>query len=85
MCSAYTCSDESLQKKPGQATMQGSSDEECCEKKFCSAWKCSDASKWVHLSNQHGATNLDRRGFSDEECCDKKHLGRPGKGPGGFP
>ncbi|CAJ1399797.1 unnamed protein product [Effrenium voratum] len=72
MCSSYTCSKESLQKKPGQGKMQGSTDEECCETKFCSAWQCSDDTKWVHLSNQHGATNLDRRGYSDEECCDQR-------------
>ena len=36
----------------------------------------------VHLSNQHGKTNLDRRGFSDEECCDKRHLGRKTHGMG---
>lgn len=34
---------------------------------------CSNAVE-VHLSNQHGKTNLERRGFSDEECCDKKYL-----------
>lgn len=32
--------------------MQGSTDEECCETKFCSAWTCSDATKWVTLSDQ---------------------------------
>lgn len=72
LCSSYTCSKDSLQKKPGEAKLQGSTDEECCETKFCSSWQCSDPSKWVHLSNQHGKTNLDRRGFSDEECCDKR-------------
>lgn len=32
---------------PWEAAMQGSTDEECCETKFCSAWTCSDATKWV--------------------------------------
>ena len=30
-----------------EATLLGSTDEECCEQKFCSSWTCSDPSKWV--------------------------------------
>ncbi|CAJ1361516.1 unnamed protein product [Effrenium voratum] len=76
-CATYTCSNQVLMTKSSNYLEDGtprfgSTDEECCETKFCSAWQCSDDTKWVHLSNQHGATNLDRRGYSDEECCDQR-------------
>ncbi|CAK8995608.1 unnamed protein product [Durusdinium trenchii] len=72
LCSTYTCSNTTtMQKKVNANQRPGSTDEECCELKFCKDYKCRDSSKWIHISDQLGVTNLDRRGSSDEECCEK--------------
>ena len=48
--------------------LKGSTADECCEKKLCSNWKCSDPTKWVQKADETNA-EIERRGWSDEECC----------------
>ncbi|CAE7773006.1 unnamed protein product [Symbiodinium microadriaticum] len=63
-----------LQKEPragaviGGRGLLGSTHDECCEKKSCHDWKCSDPTKWVQQADE-SSLGVERHGWSDEECC----------------
>mmetsp|Transcript_30146 Transcript_30146/g.54651 ORF Transcript_30146/g.54651 Transcript_30146/m.54651 type:complete len:656 (+) Transcript_30146:78-2045(+) len=58
--------------KAKEGDLLGSTPEECCDPKPCSAYKCSSDTLWKHKPTiyNHAEQVVLRQGSTDEECCD---------------
>eukprot|EP00930_Biecheleria_cincta_P085611 TRINITY_DN74999_c0_g1_i1.p1 TRINITY_DN74999_c0_g1~~TRINITY_DN74999_c0_g1_i1.p1 ORF type:complete len:586 (-),score=83.27 TRINITY_DN74999_c0_g1_i1:13-1770(-) len=64
-CSEFVCPDDTKWKKRGNET-PGNTVDQCCEKVWCNAHRCSSADLQLKVSAGQ------RQGSTDDECCEQK-------------